>query len=385
MHISEACFIPNAMTHEIGIDCSALAKEYPTGVERYVKNVVQAMGSTLPASHGVEVCAYTPKSVREQLPSAWNECVVAPTRFGWTHAALGRRITVHPPRVFFTPAHEVPLFHAPQTRMVTTIHDVVFSSHPEAYSFAGRMRQELAVRHAVRACAHIFTVSHATKDALCANFGALAERITVTPLASSFTKDVRVSTEEQMRVRAQYALSDRPYFFFVGRLERKKNIAFLIRAFTQWKEHEGRGSNALLVLAGSFGYRGGEIAGLLTHPDVRHLSYVPDADIAPLMSTAHALVFPSVGEGFGIPLVDALTLGVPALVSDIPVFHEVGGNAPLFAGVSDSNAWHAGFSAIIAMSVAERARRAEQGRAHARQYSWERTAQCTTEALLALC
>ncbi len=143
------------------------------------------------------------------------------------------------------------------------------------------------------------------------------------------------------------------------------------------------GDTTKLILAGGLGYGGEKILDLAKgFGDAKpvHLGYVPAEQISSLYAGALAFVFPSHDEGFGLPILDAMKLGVPTLVSDIPVFHEIAGSASEYALPSDPTAFALKMK-LLAESAELRASLALRGQAQAEKYSWTETARLTWEAL----
>jgi len=176
-------------------------------------------------------------------------------------------------------------------------------------------------------------------------------------------------------VRARYGLPE-DYFLHVGTLQPRKNLVRLMEAVALAP------APVCLVLAGRAGWLSGSIvakARELGHR-VRWLEYVPDEDLAGLYSGALALVFPSLFEGFGFPVLEAMACGTPVICSNTSSLPEVAGEAAVLADPGDVQAWLAAMLRVQA-EPGLRAALAERGLAQVRQFSWRRAAQETLAVL----
>lgn len=365
-----------------GIVCDALNLPHKTGVERYLFSLLTSMMEH-PLLADERVLLYVSKipTTAFILPSGWEWRVISSPLPGWTHLRLSWEQFRHPPQVLFVPAHEVPLYTYSKTRVVTTIHDVAFKYFPAAYEPVVLRRQAWAVQHAIRYAKKIITVSETTKHDL-ENFWHVSfDRLRAIPLAvdaNQYTLDQNIIDEVLLR----YRLSAGKYFFYLGRLESKKNVATLIRAFVELKRQLGVGSPIQLVLAGKFGYGAEAIKYELNQAgaDVHVLGFVSDADAAALLKGSLALCYPSLYEGFGLPILEAFAAGVPVLASDIPSSREVAANAALFVKPDDTP----GFVRALQTLVHEPQTRADlvaRGTIRLADFSWQKTAAKTWEVL----
>ncbi|MFA5946339.1 MAG: glycosyltransferase family 1 protein [Patescibacteria group bacterium] len=365
----------------IGIDASALLKPNPTGVENYARFLLASMMAE-PLFEGERVLLYArdEKPSGLMLPSGWEwRSLPFSMSKGWTHFRLSRELHEHSPDVFFSPAHEIPLATG-TSKVVTTIHDVVFAVHPKLYSRLQNMRQRFAVRYAVSKASRIIAVSEATKGDLVDYFKASADKISVVHHAPTMTE--KPASEMIEAVLAKYHLERGKYFFYLGRIEDKKNVRVIVEAFNLYKLYKM--TDVKLVLAGSMGYGGEEIKllaeGSNASKDIVFLGYTQNADVPSLYAGALAFVFPSVAEGFGLPVLEAMSMGTPVLLSDITVFHEVAGSAALYASSSDARAF-AEKMKELAESAELRLSLRDRGLAQAEKYTWVETAKKTWEAL----
>jgi len=200
----------------------------------------------------------------------------------------------------------------------------------------------------------------------------------VIPLARPVAGDV----EESVDILEKHQLDARGYFVSIGRLERKKNIAFLIQAFSRWKEASS--SSMKLVLAGGWGWGKEAILAAARNSayteDIVFAGYITEEEKATLLTGAHGYCFPSSYEGFGMPILDAWYYRLPLIVSDIPIFREIAGDAALYAEEASLKDWE---NAFTKMTEEDNTKRLLLGEEHLKEYSWEKNAQLTWKTLRA--
>ncbi|MDW5593641.1 glycosyltransferase family 1 protein [Conexibacter stalactiti] len=233
---------------------------------------------------------------------------------------------------------------------------------------------------ALRRAAAVIAISQATADDLVARFPRAAPLVVVAPLAAS--DGFRGATGADVaRVRERHALEG-PYVLSVGTLEPRKNLPRLIEAFAGLTDTERRG--ARLALVGARGWERDELDVVLArHPDlVQVLGFVDEEDLAGLYSGAELFAYPSIYEGFGLPLLEAMHAGTAVLTSPVSSLPEVAGEAAIYADPHDV----AALRAALARGLGDEelvARLAREGRRRAAGFSWERHVETTLETLVA--
>jgi glycosyltransferase involved in cell wall biosynthesis len=217
---------------------------------------------------------------------------------------------------------------------VTTIHDIVPLIRPELVSNQLVLVFAELLKANIRNSTKIISVSQATKDDLVRYCQVPAEKITVI---------YEAAREEFKPVNAELArpilskiglVNDKistPYFIFVGNIEPKKNVKRLLLAFQQFSMHDRHGCKLVIVGSQAWGFddvkelmQQGIASKVLIHP-----GYLPTNELPALLSHAQALIFPSLIEGFGLPILEAMACGCPVITSDIPCIREITGNAAI--------------------------------------------------------
>ncbi len=357
-----------------------------TGVENYAFHLIQAMKNH-PLQDGERVVLYSYEPLRAELgilPAGWSSKVLKwPLRMGWMSFRVTFALRRDRPDVFFVPAQAIPTSKVP---IVTTIHDVGFRVVPEVYDPAVLKRLVSKTGSAIARARHLMVVSQATKRDLTEHYGVAPDRMTVTPLAADTNIYKRLDAEVVRAVQQKYRIAQR-FFLTVGRMESKKNISTLIRAFDLFKAHRGSGDPYELVLVGAPGYGYSEIKSYIDaspHKNqIRELGYLPDEEVAALMNAATAYVFPSWFEGFGIPNLEAMACATPLITSDLPAHREVVADAGVFVKANDPEAWAREMTAIIDNAPAQQ-QLIERSAQRVQEFSWDRTAVQTWDVLRSL-
>jgi glycosyltransferase involved in cell wall biosynthesis len=333
--------------------------------------VVAPLGSLLP-----------PASDYEMEPAADVTWRVLPVPRLWTHLGLSWEMMTHPPDVLFVPAHVLPAWRP--RRSVVTVHDLGYRHCPEAHPRRQRLYLEWSTRWNAHVAARILADSQATRDDLMAAYDVPAERIVVVYPGRDESLQRVYDPGLLAAVQARYGLRS-PYILYVGTLQPRKNLVRLIQAFARLlAQGDGVPEGLTLVLAGSPGWLSAPILAeprrLGIEARVRFPGYVADADLPAILSGALAFAFPSLYEGFGFPVLEAQTCGVPVLTSSVTSLPEVAGDAAWLVDPSDVDAIADGLRRLIA-DADLRARLVALGYANSERFSWPRAARETMAVL----
>ncbi|KAB8139618.1 glycosyltransferase family 4 protein [Chloroflexia bacterium SDU3-3] len=366
----------------IGIDASRMAVAARTGTEHYTYELLAALAQRDTRSRYTLYCNQMPAA----LPPLGSNFALRRIPFPrlWTHARLSGELLARAPDVLFVPAHVVPL-GAPalrRTRTVVTIHDMGYIHFPEAHARAHRLYLRLSTAWSARVASHVIAISGATRDDLVRHARVPAEKIQVVHhgVAPRFRP---CPPEAVAQARERHGLAGAPYVLFVGTVQPRKNLERLIEAFAALGEAERAG--ARLAIAGKLGWLTQAIeqkaAALGVAEHIRFLGYVPDADVPALLTGAAAFAFPSLYEGFGMPVLEAMACGTPVLTSTTSSLPEVAGDAALLVDPRDTAAITAGLARLLG-DAALRADLAARGMRRAAQFTWDACARATLPILL---
>ncbi len=301
----------------------------------------------------------------------------------WHQFELGRRCKQREYDMLFLPAanRRVP-FKVP-CPTVGTVHD--FSSlHVKGKYDPARMFYIKTVLPAlVRRLDRVLTVSESSKRDIVEYARVPPEKVFVTPLAADRHMFApREQEEAAARVAGKYGIKP-PYVIYVSRIEHPgKNHVRLIRAFERLKESESLPHQ--LVLAGSDWGRADEVHRVAAEcscaSDIVFTGFAPNEDIPDLYCGAHAFVFPSLYEGFGLPVLEAMTAGVATACSNLSSMPEVAGNAALQFDPYDEEQITEALRALLTDSTV-RTECQERGLARSREFTWRKTAERTLELI----
>ncbi len=256
------------------------------------------------------------------------------------------------------------------TRTLLTVHDLSFLHYPE--HFVPKLVQyltQVVSRSAARADL-VLADSEATRSDIIASLGVAPARIEVLYGGVDSRFCPQPDPGEAERLRARYGLDERPYVLSVGTVQPRKNYVRLIKAFAQL-----RASRLQLVIAGGMGWLYQDIlAEAEKHAgSVRLLGFVDDGDLPALYRNASLLAFPSLYEGFGLPVLEAMACGVPVICSDVSSLPEVAGDAALLVDPLAT----AGLTEALARVLEDAGLRRQmisKGLAQAARFTWEQAA-----------
>ncbi|TET51918.1 MAG: glycosyltransferase family 1 protein [Anaerolineales bacterium] len=345
----------------IGVDASRAVSAAPTGTELYSRRLIEAL-----------LALEDPRSFRLYLRSAPDpgafrgaDLRLIPFPRLWTHARLSWEMARRPPDALFVPAHVLPLVRPRAS--VATVHDLGYLHFPEAHPWRQRTYLDISTRWNAVTAAHLLADSEATRDDLISHYGVTPGKITVAYPGRDETLAPVGDAALIDAAKARYGI-DGDYFLFLGTLQPRKNLARLIAAYASLA------ADTLLVLAGKQGWFYSDLCSqvrrLGLEGRVLFPGYIDQADKAALLSGATAFVFPSLYEGFGLPVVEAQACGCPVITSVTSSLGEVAGDGALLVDPSDEDAIAAAMRRVVRDSDLRQAL-AERGEANSRRFSWE--------------
>lgn len=265
---------------------------------------------------------------------------------------------------------------------VLSVHDVLHESHPEFYPGGMRLLMRRLYPAAARSAAMVLTCSEHSRREIIRRYGVDERRVQAVPLAAGGEfRPARseAEREEARAVAARYGLRGR-YVLFVGRVEPKKNIAALVRAFRALAA-EQRGGLTLAVagMADPLFFPQLEEDLRRSGPGVVLTGRVAPEDLPHLYRGAELFAFPSFAEGFGLPPLEAMACGVPVVCSSATSLPEVLGDAGILVAPEDEAALSRAMARLLADGEL-RTRLAAQGISRSSLFSWDRTARATLDA-----
>ncbi len=372
----------------IGIDASRANKPQKTGVEWYSYHLIEEFKKMAPRH---QYFLYTNQSLTgalAQCPSNFKEIRLKwPIPRSWTIGRLSweMKFGKYRPDVLFVPAHTLPLLNPKKS--VVTIHDIGFEHFPAAYHWADKLYHKLIIQIIKRSATTIITPSQFTKDDIIRTYGLAPEKISVVHNGYDSTHYRQFTPEE--RVTARQTLKDKyhldtPFILFIGRLELKKNIPRLVAAFAQFKARRPAATHKLVLIGApglTFHLVAKQIKKFKLEKDIIMPGWVGDDDLPIFLNAAELFVFPSLFEGFGIPVLEAMACGCPVICSNTTSLPEVAGDSALMFDPADTEAITGAMESLLVASAsdpaaAENPRQAliTRGLTRAQQFSWAKTA-----------
>ncbi len=363
---------------QIAVDGSRLAIGQRTGTESYTVELIRALAALdRQPNHHYTLYVNTPPAALPPLGTNWRLASIRAPRL-WTHARLGPTLRIAQPDVAFIPAHVLPL--TPPPRSVVTIHDLGYEHHPESHPLRQRLYLRWSTKWSARHATRVIAISEATRRDLVRYTGISPSKISVIyhGVHARFKPSDQATSQA---TAAKYNLHG-PYLLFVSTIQPRKNLVRLIEAYAQARQHAP--NLPPLALGGKPGWLTTQIetraAELGIADSVRFLGYVADDDLPALLSGATLYLLPSLYEGFGMTVLEAMACGTPVITANVASLPEVAGDAALLI---DPLSTAALATAILTLwsSPAQRAELRERGRAWAAQWTWER---CARETLAVL-
>jgi len=367
----------------IGIDASRTTVARRTGTETYSLSLIREL---LALGGGHRYRLYFREAPSPILfPESQDRRVIPFPRL-WTHVRLSWEMLSQPPDLLFVPSHVLPLVHP--LRSVVTVHDLGYHHFPEAHTLSQNVYLRWSTRYNARTATRVLADSQATRQDLIRLYGTPGEKIVVVyPGRDEGLAPVTDATA-LAAIRTRYGLGD-AYLLYVGTLHPRKNLVRLIQAFggllrALASSAPSRAAGLQLVLAGQKGWLYDEMWGQVDRLGLQgHVSftgYVPDADLSGLLSAALAFVFPSLYEGFGFPVLEAMACGTPVVCSNASSLPEVAGDAALQVDPLDVEAWTGALHQIVT-DTGLRGALVEQGLKQMQRFSWRRCAEETLRVL----
>jgi glycosyltransferase involved in cell wall biosynthesis len=350
----------------IGIDARAAA-EVPAGRGRFVRELVRALGG-LDADHRYVLYAREQWADEELDPRFSWELVRAPDPSWNVRVGLKAHKTSD---VFFSTNSYLTAWF---TRVPTALNifDMIAWKAPESAQKRAARIERLTLRHALRRAGRVFCNSEATRRDLLQRYEWASARTCVVPLAAGeqFGNDVPEADRVEVLGRLQL---DRPFVLATGTIEPRKNLTRLIDAFADLPGELKR--THLLALAGPRGWADEQILARAgeDRDRVRILGRVKDADLVTLYSSCAAFCYPSLYEGFGLPVLEAMRAGAPVITSSVSSLPEVAGDAAVYVDPTSVVEIRAALEALLT-DPRQRDQLGRRGRERSHAYSWRATA-----------
>ena len=296
----------------------------------------------------------------------------------WLNQPVRKDITKNKADVFFSPDGFIPL--GMSVPKVSMFHDVAYFRYPEYLQPRIRNFYAKWIPRFMAYTDHIITVSEFSKKEIIEAYNVRPEKISVVynGITDSYQPIGDVQKEE---VRKKYT-QGRPYFLYLGAIHPRKNVLTLIKAFNQFKSSGT--SDVQLIIAGRKAWHTEDVFRAIEQSPFKneiHLpGYVPTSNAVSLVASAEAMIYPSLYEGFGLPLVEAMACGVPVICSNVSSLPEVAGNAALLFDPMDVDQLSRHMRSIT-KDIQLREILIHQGNERSKDFSWDKAAENIYEIL----
>jgi glycosyltransferase involved in cell wall biosynthesis len=342
----------------VAVDINPATRAVMTGTEVYTRELCSRLEAAAPEL-GWRFFASRPRA------GLGVDVMVIPFRRLWTQVRLPVALASNRPDLLFVPAHAIPF--AWPGRALAVVHDLAFERHPNAYSATERAYLRLTTRWAVMRCPLLIAISESTKADLVSAYGVRPERVRVVPLgATPPSAPAPASRLHELGLNGNFVLQ-------VGRIEARKNQAAALAAVE-------RLDGVTLAIAGPE-TDPGLAAKLRESRRARVLGRVDQPTLELLYKRAGAVIVPSLYEGFGLPVLEAMARGKVVVAAKTSSLPEVGGDAALYFHAASDPGQLANVLDVALNDEKLRTSLAKAARARAKIFTWERTAAGVVEVI----
>ncbi len=392
---------------KIAIDTSRIDISKKTGTEYYSLEIIKNL-LLIDSSKKNQYILYSRKPISKLLSEFSGNCftnkIISLPRF-WTQIGLAWKMLKNKPDVLFIPAHTIPWIHPKKT--VAVIHGLEYEYFSDAYSFFEKFHLRLTTKLALKWAEKIIVPSQSTKNDLIKFYQADPKQIEVIYhginqekygiekekchpelVSGSISEFVQKKSyshfckKENNRFRNKFGMTDSPYILFIGRIEKRKNLARLIQSFNFIKEKYKISHQLILTGKKGFGFK--EIQKVRENSpyknDIILKDYVSEKEKKDLLKNADVFAFVSLYEGFGFPILEAMEVGVPVVASNNSSLLEIAGDAALLVNSQNTEEISQAIYKILSDDSLRKSL-IEKGKENIKRFSWQNCAQKTLEVL----
>lgn len=421
---------------KIGINCQPLSIEHFSGISHYLNEILHVWANNAEHSDD-EIFLMSSKEIKIdfELPDNWT-VVIDDVKKGMVWETLGVVKTIHKLGldVYWAPNFVLPLLRVSGCRYYVTIHDLALLRFPEVVVFKLKLRAHYLAKHSARIATKVLTVSEASADDICEFFGTPREKIVVgyngagtvkrqpdnaeqtqnagilnnVETASNVEKDDATTKVAETSVDIIEGVTTKTSFFlFIGTLEPRKNIITIVKAFEKCMDDMECSHNPIhhvdsdiansladgdcsshtpkLVLAGANGWKSEELDNTINNSKYKENiilpGYISKKEKDELLSHAIAFLFPSLYEGFGIPILEAFAYNLPVITTAVSSMPEVAKDAAFYIdNPLDYEALAKQMKKVSSLSDEDKSELTKLMQAQLDEFTWERTAGITYEA-----
>ena len=379
----------------IGIDGFEVSISQRVGVGRLAVEIIKNLEKV---DRENEYRIYLPQPPQPDLPDErkhW-QYKVLPFHRLWSQLSLPLFLFLDQakPDVFLSPTHYAPRF-SPSPRVVFIL-DLSFLYFPEMFKKTDLYKLKNWTKYSVIKAKRVIAISRSTRDDIIRYYQIEPEKVVVSYPGVHLAMDKKMVTlrtlnnmESTEKIKKKYGIEG-DYILYVGTLQPRKNLVRLIEAFKKLKAQNSKRKttikNLKLVIAGKKGWMYEEIfekvKELKLENQVIFTGYVSDRDLPALYQGSQCLVLVSLYEGFGLPVLEAMSLGVPVVASNVSSLPEIVGEAGVLVDQESVEDIAQGIKKVLSFSLGERKKIIEKGLEQAKKFSWEKCAKETLKVLM---
>ncbi|MGI5828513.1 MAG: glycosyltransferase family 4 protein [Patescibacteria group bacterium] len=373
----------------IGIDGNEANVSNRVGSNVYAYEILKYLHGVAKIGNDVRFRVYLKDSWQTLLPTKqknWQYSVFGP-KLLWTQWRLpvklfSEKLKKSAPSLFFTPGHYAPRFSPVPT--VITIMDLAYLKFPNEFKKKDLRQLTSWTAYSIKKARHILTISESTKKDIIETYGVNPDNITVT--YPGISRSLKTEKDNSYQHLSAYLGIIKPYILYIGTLQPRKNLERLIEAFANLKK-DSQNRMLKLVVVGKKGWLYQSIftkvKELKVLGEVIFTGFVSDYEKFELLRYAEVFVLPSLYEGFGIPVLEAMTAGVPVLASKVSSLPEVGGDAISYISNPESVVEiEKKLSEVLQLSEDKKLEIINKQKRQAQKFSWERCGEKTLDVLL---
>lgn len=365
----------------IGINVSVLkAGENVSGIGYYTYRIVKELLDNDTENEyylfsNCEISVHFPENSRVH-----NILYPCKNRLLWSRYLLGWQIQKFNLDIFWSPTHNLPIVKKKKTKYYMTVHDI--ANHILENISQSKSNQQKYLRlildHSCKIADGIIAPSNATKNDLVEHFRVAPQKIFV--IYEGGDKESNVKPAGEQELEEKYRVK-KPYFLYVGTLQPRKNIETIVNAFLCLAKEE---LTSQLVLAGGTGWGMDKVLEKIQKSESKDrivlTGYVSEEEKAGLYKNAEAFLFPSLYEGFGIPILESFSYGVPVITAKNSSLPEVGGDAAIYIeNVMSSEELEERMKMVLGLSEADRILLSEKGIRQFNRFTWKKCAREISE------
>ena len=341
------------------------------GVGRYLQNLLEHFTSL--CNHSFYI--YSHREVVDRIIHVnYHYMVLRGHPLFWKQVLLPLHQLRHNYDLLFVPTYSSPVFF--KGKVLLTVHDLIFAKYPQWANWKQSIRFSVVVPMTIRRADCLIAVSETTANDIIALTGIPHSRIEVVHLGVDKIFCER-SESGSRQLREKYKI-DYPYILHVGSIHPRRNIKRLIEAFLFLK-NEKKIAHHLILIGLNF-HRSSEFRNNSVHRDIHYFGFVPDDDLVDFYSQAEIFVYPSLYEGFGLPVIEAMACGTPVITSNVSSLPEVAGDAALLVDPESTGSIADAIQKLIFQQGLRR-ELIDKGRERSAQFTWEKASLQTCQIM----